>query len=111
MEILLNRPNDFDTHQLKALRETLAARPDHLVDKFSEKDLCRAYNKELADIISIIRHAAVGGELLTAEQRVNKALMKVKSDRAFTEEKEKWLEMIKGHLTQNLLKEKDDIDY
>ena len=89
LEILLNRPKDFDTGQLKALRDTLAVKPDSLVDKFTEKNLRRAYSKELADIISMIRHAATGGELLTAERRVNKALMKVKSDRTFTEEEEK----------------------
>ena len=111
MEILLNRPEDFDTGQLEALRAALATNPDSLVDKFTEKNLRRAYNKELADIISIIRHAATGSELLTAEQRVNKAMMKVKSDRAFTDEQEKWLELIRRHLTENLIMEKDDVDY
>jgi hypothetical protein len=48
--------------------------------------------------------------LLTLEQRVNKAMMKVKSDRAFTQEQERWLELIRRHLTQNLLMEKGDID-
>ena len=89
----------------------LAAKPDFLVDKFSEKNLRRAYAKELADIISIIRHAAKGDELLTAEQRVNKAFMRVKSDRRFNEEQETWLELIRQHLTENLLMEKEDIDY
>ena len=111
LEILLNQPQDFDTGQLKALRAALATNPDSLVDKFTEKNLRRAYNKELADIISIIRHAATGGELLTAEQRVNKAMMKVKSDRAFNDEQEKWLELIRRHLTENLIMEKDDVDY
>ena len=111
LEILLNRPKDFDASQLKDLRKTLDRQPDDLVDKFTEKNLRRAYNKELADIISIIRHAATGGELLTIEQRVNKALMKVKSDRAFTEEQEKWLVLIKTHLIENLLMEKEDVDY
>ena len=110
MEILLNRPKDFDTGQLKALRAALATNPDSLVDKFTEKNLRRAYNKELADIISIIRHAATGSELLTAEQRVTKAMMKVKSDRTFTDEQEKWLELIRRHLLQNLLMEKEDVD-
>ena len=110
LEILLNRPQDFDTGQLKALREALATNPDFLLDKFTEKNLRRAYNKELADIISIIRHAAAGGELLTAEQRVNKAMMKVKSDRVFTDEQQKWLELIRRHLTENLLMEKEDVD-
>ena len=111
LEILLSRPREFDTRQLKALRDTLATKPDDLVDKFTEENLRRAHDKELADIISIIRHAATGGELLTAERRVDKALMKVKSDRAFTEEQEKWLALIRRHLIENLLLEKDDFDY
>jgi type I restriction enzyme R subunit len=110
LEILLNRPKEFDTGQLKALRDRLAVMPDDLVDKFTEKNLRRAYSKELADIISMIRHAATGGELLTAERRVDKALMKVKSDRAFTQEQEKWLALIRRHLIENLLLEKEDFD-
>jgi type I restriction enzyme, R subunit len=110
LEILFKRPRDFDTGHLKALKASLETNPDNLVDKFSEKNLRRAYHKELADIISIIRHAAMGSELLTAEQRIAKAMMKVKSDRAFTREQERWLELIQRHLTQNLLIEKGDID-
>lgn len=110
LEILLKKPKEFDTKKLKALRDILATKPDHLVDKFNEKNLRRAYNKELADIISMIRFAAKGGELLTVEQRVNKALMKIKSDRAFTEEQNKWLELIRRHLIENLLLEKEDIE-
>jgi type I restriction enzyme R subunit len=111
LEILLKRPKAFDTGHLKALKVILASQPDDLVDKFTEKNLRRAYNKELADIISIIRHAATGSELLTIEQRVNKALMKVKAGRAFTEEQEKWLDLIRRHLIENLLMEKEDVDY
>jgi type I restriction enzyme R subunit len=109
--ILLNSPKDFDTGQLKALKAVLDTNPANLVDKFTEKNLRRAYHKELADIISIIRHVATGSELLTGEQRVNKAMMKIKSDRAFAGEQERWLELIQRHLTQNLLMEKDDVDY
>ena len=39
------------------------------------------------------------------------SLMKVKSDRAFTEEQDKWLELIRRHLIETLLMEKDDVDY
>jgi type I restriction enzyme R subunit len=89
----------------------LSEKPGFVVDKFSKKNLRRAYATELADIISIIRHAAQGDPLLTAEQRVNKAFMKVKSDRCFSEEQERWLELVRQHLTTNLLMEKEDIDY
>lgn len=92
------------------LREKLSTQPDDLVDKFTEKNLRRAYNEELADTISMIRFAAKGGELLTIEQRVNKALMKVKSDRSFTEEQNRWLELIRRHLIENLLMEMEDIE-
>jgi len=110
LEILLRRPKEFDTKQLKTLREKLATQPDYLVDKFTEKNLRRAYNQELADIISIIRYAAKGGELLTVERRVDKALMKIKSGRSFTEEQDKWLDLIRRHLIENLLMEKEDIE-
>jgi type I restriction enzyme R subunit len=58
IEILLNRPKDFHTEDLKQLREKLSNKPDDLADKFNERNLRRAYNNELADIIPIIRHAA-----------------------------------------------------
>ena len=81
------------------------------MDKFKEQNLRRAYNKELADIISIIRHAASGEELLTAESRIDRALAKVKATHKFTDAQEKWLGLIRRHLIANLLIEKDDIDF
>lgn len=110
IDILLNKPKDFHTDELKALREKLATKPDTLLDKFNERNLRRAYNKELADIISMIRHAAKNDELLTVEIRVDRALAKVKAKHHFTEAQEKWLEHIRHHLIANLLIEKDDID-
>lgn len=110
LEILLNRPRDFHTEELKKLKDVLSIKPDELVDKFSERNLRKAYHKELADIISIIRHAAKGEDFLTAETRIDKALAKVKAHRKFTQEQEKWLELIRRHLIANLLIEKDDID-
>jgi len=110
LEILLKRPKEFDTKQLKVLREKFATQPDTLVDKFTEKNLRRACSEELADIISIIRYAAKGGELLTVERRVDKALMKIKSGRSFTEEQNKWLDLIRRHLIENLVMEKEDVE-
>jgi len=36
--------------------------------------------------------------------------MRVKSDRRFNKEQEKWLELIRQHLTATLLMEKEDVD-
>ncbi len=110
IDILLNKPEDFHTDELKSLRQKLATTPDNLVDKFNEHNLCRAYNNELADIVSIIRHAARNDELLTVATRIDRALTKVKAKHHFTESQEKWLELIHHHLVDNLLIEKDDID-
>ncbi|MBM4329940.1 MAG: DEAD/DEAH box helicase [Deltaproteobacteria bacterium] len=110
LEILLHRPREFDPKHLKTLREILSTQPDFLDDKFTEKNLRRAYNKELADIISMIRHAVRGDELLNPELRVDRALAKIKSGRSFTEEQEKWLALIRRHLIENLLMEEEDMD-
>jgi len=49
--------------------------------------------------------------LLTPEIRVDKALARVKSGRSLTKEQEKWLDLIRKHLIENLLMEEEDIDY
>jgi len=109
LEILLNRPKDFHTKELKQLREILATRPENFIDKFTEINLRKAYNNELADIISIIKSAAKGQKLLTAKDRISKAIIKVKAKHSFTEPQLKWLDLIKRHLIENLLIEKEDI--
>jgi len=70
LSILLNKPSGFHTKELAELRKKLSSRPE----RFTEENLRRAYQNELADIISIIRHAANGEPLLTADERVDKAI-------------------------------------
>jgi len=110
IEILLNRPKQFSTRELAQLRRALSERPDDLRDKFTERNLQRAYHKELADIVSIIRHAAVEEPLLTAEARVDRAFEKLRVSKKFTPEQEEWLVLIRRHLIDNLLLEKEDFD-
>lgn len=110
IEILLNRPKQFNTKYLQELRRVLDNRPEDLRDKFTERNLRRAYHKELADIVSIIRHAAMGEPLLTAEARVDRAFEKLRTSRKFIPEQEEWLVLIRRHLIDNLLLEKEDFD-
>jgi type I restriction enzyme, R subunit len=110
LEILLNRPKEFHTSELEDLRGKLSIYPNDLEDKFTEKNLRDAYDKKLADIISIIKHAAQGEDLLTAESRIKRAFQKIRSGHKFTEEQEKWLALIEGHLVENILMEKEDFD-
>jgi type I restriction enzyme R subunit len=60
LKILLEKPADFTTAELTELRQKLSKRPE----RFTEKNLRKAYHNELADIISIVRHAGKGEPLL-----------------------------------------------
>ena len=110
IEILLKRPKEFNTEALARLRRELAERPDDLRDKFTERNLRRAYHNELADIVSMIRRAAKGDPLLTAETRVDRALQKLRARRTFTEEQDGWLRLIRRHLIDNLVMDKEDFN-
>ena len=69
------------------------------------------YNKELADIISMIKHAANEDELLlNAEERVNGAFEMLTTGKTFTDDQMKWLERIRMHLIENLSIDKEDFD-
>lgn len=105
IRILLERPREWNTNALTELRRKLAARPE----RFTEDNLRRAYNHELADIISIIHHAADDTDpLMSAEQRVERAVRKVLGGRALTPEQGRWLELIRRHLVTNLAIEQAD---
>lgn len=110
IRILLERPKDWKTDALKELREKLA------LNQFPENELRKAhklvYHKALADIISMVKHAArEEEEIFSAEERVDRALQRVTTDKAFTEEQKKWLVYIREHLLQNLTIDLEDFDY
>jgi type I restriction enzyme R subunit len=107
LNILLSKPSGFHTKELTELRKKLESRPE----RYTESNLRRAYHNELADIISIIRHAATGEELLSAEQRVDRAMSKVKEGRRFTPEQEQWLQYIRDHLVRNLVVDEPDFKF
>jgi len=110
IRVLLERPKDWKTEALKELREKLA------LNKFPEIELRKAhrlvYNKVLADIISMVKHAARAEEpIYSAEERVDRALQRVTADKTFTEEQMKWLGYIREHLIENLTIDLKDFDY
>ncbi len=111
IEILLDRPRDWSTVVLKELREKLTRSPE----KFSPDLLQKAYavskGKALADIISMVKHAAAETQpLFTAEERVTLALGRLTAGKSFTPPQQKWLDRIRQHLIVNLTIEKDDFD-
>jgi type I restriction enzyme R subunit len=107
LSILLNKPSHFHTKELTELRKRLDSRPE----RFTEANLRRAYHSELADIISIIRHAAKGDPLLSADERVDRAIARVKEGRKFSPEQVQWLQYIRDHLVRNLVIDQPDFKY
>lgn len=106
IQILLNRPAGWSTHALVELRQKLAER----IEGFTELKLRQAYDHELADIISLVKHAGEGAPLLSSEERVDRALAKVTAAQTLTMEQEKWLDLIRAHLIENLAIDRDDFD-
>jgi type I restriction enzyme R subunit len=104
IQVLLERPAGWRTDALRELRDRLAAQPDG----FNDERLRRAYKHPLADIISMVKHAASGEPLLSAEERVDRALAIVCTGQAFTVEQERWLALIRDHLIENLAIDRDD---
>jgi type I restriction enzyme R subunit len=86
LRILLKRPQDWKPDVLVELRRVLGR------NDYDEKLLRRAHErvnrKALADLISMIKHAANEQEpLLTASERVTKALEEMKAFHTFTPER------------------------
>jgi type I restriction enzyme R subunit len=109
LSILLKRPRDWRPKALEDLRIALAH------NQFDERKLQDAHrvasHKALADVISIVKHAAKAQEpVLTAEERVNRAMEKLVAKSKFTAEQMQWLSLIREQLVKNLVIEEDDFD-
>jgi type I restriction enzyme, R subunit len=110
MKIILQKPKEWKTSVLKDLRHVLAQ------NKFAEQDLRRAhkivYQKDLVDIISMIKHAVKEEEpILNINERVDNAILKVTKGKSLSNEQLQWIEYIKEHLIQNLTIDLEDFEY
>jgi type I restriction enzyme R subunit len=111
IRILQQSPAEWSTAALAELRNKLRAAPQ----RFTVENLQKAHevrdHKALADIISMVKHAAdKQNPLLTASERVERAFVAVGSGRTFTSEQQQWLERIKAHLAENLSIDKEDFE-
>lgn len=64
ISIVLSKPQGWSTDALKELRKSLSTQPE----RFTESNLRRAYKYPLADIISMVKHAAKDEPLLSAKR-------------------------------------------
>jgi type I restriction enzyme R subunit len=111
MQILLERPRDWSPRSLKEVRYSLAGSPDNFTEESLRRAHERCYHKAMVDIISMVKHAAREEEpLLTAEERVDRAMQTLHRGRQFTHEQEQWLEYIRRHMAVNLSIDRNDLD-
>jgi type I restriction enzyme, R subunit len=111
IEILLKKPKGWKPQALNDLREKLKATPQNFTDEKLQKAHQARYDKALADIISMVKHAARDDEkLYTAEERVNMAFGRITAGLTFTEEQRQWLERIRAHMVENLSIDQADFD-
>lgn len=109
LRILLQAPEGWNPEALKSLRAEL--RRAHFSEEAVRKAHTIAGHKALADVISLVTNAADAMRpLLTAEERVRRALADVIGDTPVTEEQEAWLGLIGAHLTENLTIDRHDFD-
>ena len=106
ISILLDRPEGWNTQALSELRRKLEERPEG----FTDSNLRKAYHHELADIISMVKHAGEGDPLFSAEERVERALERITANRVLTMDQEQWLDLIRAHLIENLAIDREDFD-
>ncbi len=111
IQILLYRPKDWGTDALAELREKLKAAPERFTEENLQKAHSALYSKALVEIISMVKHAADTVELLlTAEERVDRAVMRITTGRNLTKEQAQWMDRIRQHLVENLSISEDDFD-
>ena len=111
IQVLLSRPADWSPEALRDLRDKLAIAPEHFTIANLQRAFHATHHKALVDIISMVKRAAIAeSTLLTAEERVNAAIQRIRDGHEFTQDQELWLDYIGQHLVENLSIEKEDFD-
>lgn len=111
IRVLLEAPEKWSPEVLSDLRDKLRQSEYGFTVERLQKAHEKASRKAMADIISIVKHAVRKQEpLLTAQERVERALTALKHERIFTPEQEAWLERLREHLILNLALCAQDFD-
>jgi type I restriction enzyme R subunit len=109
LSVLLQHPKDWRPAVMEDLRRAI------IQNGFEPEKLQRAHRargfKALADVISIVKHAAaVQSPLLTADERVNLAIERFLAAHKLTSEQMQWLSLVREHLVKNLSMDEEDFD-
>ena len=109
LSVLLQHPRDWRPAVMDELKRTMnqnGFEPDKLQRAHRAKGF-----KALADVISIVKHASTTqSPLLTAEERVNRAVDKFLVAYKLTPDQMQWLSLVREHLVKNLSMDEEDFD-
>ena len=106
LNILCTKPKEMTRNDLKAIKSILDE------EGFNEEYLKAAYkdmtNEEItADIIAFIRQKAIGSVLISKEDRVKRAMAKIKKEFKFTQAQLNYLKKIEKYMVKEVIIDKD----
>src|SRR5690606_8175204 len=102
LQVVTTRPRDLTREDLRTLRLLLAERGfDEAALRTAWKD---ARNEDIAaSIIGYIRQAAIGSPLVPFEERVNRALARIKQSRKWSANQIRWLDRLAAQLKKEII--------
>lgn len=109
LELVCTRPKSLSRQDLKALKVELS------LAGYDTTKLQTAWknskNEDIAaDIIAYIRTLALGSPLVSQEERIQRAMKKVKAIKPWTKSQEIWLQKIENQLIKESILHKEDLD-
>lgn len=109
LNVLCTKPKEMTRNDLKAIKAILDE------EGFNEEYLKAAYkdmtNEEITvDIIAFIRQKALGSVLISKEDRVKKAMSKIKKEFKFTQSQLNYLKKIEKYMAKEVIISKEDFD-
>jgi type I restriction enzyme, R subunit len=111
IRILLDRPRGWSTEALGELKRALTADEHRFTVDTLQRVHAVRYQKHLVDLISMVKHAARAEEpLLTAAERAERAVARIRAGAALTPDQDRWLDRIRSHLAENLSIDRQDFD-
>lgn len=102
LQVVTTRPRDLTREDLRTLRLLLAERGfDEAALRTAWKD---ARNEDIAaSIIGYIRQAAIGSPLVSFEERVNRAITRIKQSRKWSANQHRWLDRLAAQLKREII--------
>ena len=97
LDIICTRPSDLGRDSLKSLR--LALEREGFTELQLNSALSQLSNRAIAaDIISLVRRYAIHAELLDHEERIRRAVTRLKQAHTFSRAEEKWIDRMEKYL-------------